>query len=487
MNRIPAFLTALLWTSASIAVAATITVVGSIACPPITPGFYVATTGSDSNAGTLASPFLTLGKCQTAMRGGSVKTCYIRAGTYTPSASGSGCVFSYNASLNLTSSDNGETWRLYPSDPVGSAIIDGQSTTGNSGSVGNGTVCGFYIEGASNITVDGLKFTRYGLSGVWADGSSNIIVTNTEVGPTTSAVYTSAGITFRNSGGSVADHNYVHDVAFMGIGSWSNTTPGSMSNTTISSNVVLNSCTFFPDSSDQTGGDCGGVYFQDVVSPITYANLSTNLNVTNNYIRDVNKASNGTGFFPSCCSVGIYSDYPSGNIHSTGNVVSGTLSACFYLNGAESDVMTGNICDMDNVGSQQIVREDQFGTGVLAMTGNVWQHNIVVLDSSGSGGGYFGGNVTPPNPMSISNNFYYNYVGTASNVSSAATGNGGTGADSSPIKGTNPQISCWIAAVAGGSPVFSSPTSFPGITGGWGPPGFVIPQTGTAPSWPHAC
>ena len=32
--------------------------------------FYVATTGSDSNAGTLASPFLTLGKCQAALKSG---------------------------------------------------------------------------------------------------------------------------------------------------------------------------------------------------------------------------------------------------------------------------------------------------------------------------------------------------------------------------------------------------------------------------------
>jgi hypothetical protein len=36
-------------------------------CEPLSPGFYVATTGSGSNAGTLASPFLTLGKCKTAM------------------------------------------------------------------------------------------------------------------------------------------------------------------------------------------------------------------------------------------------------------------------------------------------------------------------------------------------------------------------------------------------------------------------------------
>src|SRR5262249_23862876 len=162
------------------------------------PGFYVAPNGSDSNPGTLSEPFGTLGKCQSAMRASSTKTCYIRAGTYAPSASGGSCVFSYNASINLTSSDNGETWAKYPPDPVGSAILDGQSTTGNSGTVGNGTTCGVSIVGGSNITIDGLVFTRYNLSGVWTNGGSNITVKNTEVKNTTSAVFTSAAIAFFN-------------------------------------------------------------------------------------------------------------------------------------------------------------------------------------------------------------------------------------------------------------------------------------------------
>jgi hypothetical protein len=71
--------------------------------------FYVATNGSDTHPGTLALPFLTLTKCQTAMRGSSTKTCYIRAGTYTPASSRTSCGDSgLSQAVILTASDNGE-------------------------------------------------------------------------------------------------------------------------------------------------------------------------------------------------------------------------------------------------------------------------------------------------------------------------------------------------------------------------------------------
>jgi hypothetical protein len=81
---------------------------------PALVGFYVGTNGSDSNAGTLDAPLASLGKCQTAMQNSTVKTCYIRVGTYTPAATGTGC---YGAvALILGNSDVGETWSYYPPD-----------------------------------------------------------------------------------------------------------------------------------------------------------------------------------------------------------------------------------------------------------------------------------------------------------------------------------------------------------------------------------
>lgn len=87
-------------------------------CVPLV-GFYVATAaggGSDSNSGTFAAPFATLGKCQTAMQAsGTIKTCYVRAGTYT-----------IGATFSLSSN---ETFSGYPLDPNNSAIINTTLTT----------------------------------------------------------------------------------------------------------------------------------------------------------------------------------------------------------------------------------------------------------------------------------------------------------------------------------------------------------------------
>jgi hypothetical protein len=106
---------------------------------------------------------------------------------------------------------------------------------------------------------------------------------------------------------------------------------------------------------------------------------------------------------------------------------------------------------------------------------------FVVAGSAGPGKGFVGDN-GPPTPLTIQDNAYFNYAGT----SVASTGTGGAGSDASPTT-EDPGISCWAPSLASGSPVTGAPVSFPGITGGWGPPGFVMPETGTAPSWPHGC
>jgi hypothetical protein len=46
----------------------------------------------------------------------------------------------------------------------------------------------------------------------------------------------------------------------------------------------------------------------------------------------------------------------------------------------------------------------------------------------------------------------------------------------------NPQTSGWLCSISAGSPTFSAPVNFAPIAGGWGPPGYLIPQFETAPS-----
>ena len=67
--------------------------------------YYVAPAGSDSNAGSVSSPFLTIQKCLNVVQVGN--TCNISAGTYNESltikTSGSGRFSHYHSKLQRTS------------------------------------------------------------------------------------------------------------------------------------------------------------------------------------------------------------------------------------------------------------------------------------------------------------------------------------------------------------------------------------------------
>jgi hypothetical protein len=244
-----------------------------------------------------------------------------------------------------------------------------------------------------------------------------------------------------------------------------------ISNNIVSGNVVLNVCTWpaAPGGNDQDGGDCGGIYIDDRTM------ASTNIKITNNFVRDVNAVSNGARDWGNCCAFGIYLDDGTSQSTVTGNVVTGLVTSCFMIHGGENNVLSGNLCDIGSAGTQQILFAQQSAPAQhTAMTGNVFQHNLVVGGSSGPGLGYvFGG--TPIVPLTIAHNAYYNYVGSSINYSGTA------GTDASPIY-ENPMLTGWTYTLAGNSPVYATPISFPSLPASWGPPGFVVPQNGTPPS-----
>jgi hypothetical protein len=159
------------------------------------PGFFVATTGLDSNnagnnpALSQASPFATLGRCQTAMRSGSTKVCYVRTGSYT-----------FASPLTLTSADNGETWQNYPPDGYGVTIQGAVSPVVGFNGVSNATVQGFNISSSSGMCTE-----VYG-------GATNVIIQNNNIGTCGSGGNTtqSAGIfVTANSSANIYD-NYIH-------------------------------------------------------------------------------------------------------------------------------------------------------------------------------------------------------------------------------------------------------------------------------------
>ncbi len=125
------------------------------------PAFYVAPNGSDSNPGTLAAPFATLGKCQAAMQAnGTIKACYLRAGTYTLPPSG----------LVLTGpADNGETWSYYPPDGVNTPILSGASLSPNTFSINTSAI---------NVTFTGLAFMGNNYIVVFSQGDNTNWINN---------------------------------------------------------------------------------------------------------------------------------------------------------------------------------------------------------------------------------------------------------------------------------------------------------------------
>jgi hypothetical protein len=456
----------------------------SIENATLAAGFYVATNGDDDNPGTLFQPFATLGKAQQAMRASSTaKTTYIRAGTYKPPTV-KGCQNGGGASVYLTARDNGETWSFYPPDGYNSAILDGQSTVGNSGGTGgNGTGCAFSGANISHITIVGLHITNYLYSAFSVNIGRNLKFQSNVVHALTAAAWGAGAVLANCAPGTLVQHNYMYDLAYIGTDLQAEPScPGGISNIVVSGNFIENSCTWpavYGFGNDQNGGDCGAIYMHDGTSS------STNIRVVNNYIRDVNKSSKGAGDYGTggkggCCAEGVYLDTGTHNVTIKGNIIAGMMSGCVQENDPANVTITGNLCDLATDSDyQSIVLYGRGKTNPTSMPGNTFEHNIVISASTGTGFGYWGATKTPT-PMTINYNAYYNHVGSSIKY----TGNANVGSDTYPVY-EEPLLFGWTYKILVGSPVFLPPVAFPGIVGGWGPPGFVVPHIGTPPACPH--
>lgn len=256
----------------------------------------------------------------------------------------------------------------------------------------------------------------------------------------------------------------------------------SFSNTTISGNVILNV------NSNAGNGDSPAI-------GIAYGwNIATNINVTNNYIRDC-----GINANKDYC---IYDTGSAANI--IGNVIAGSASGMIFYQSNNNMVVSGNIIDLGStLGNQAIIDYQFLGSPIaLEMSGNTFTGNIIIVGgSAGGGNGYqILGSLTGCSPTSacsspdIEHNMYYSYGSStivytgwpANNLGSLAPlPNGSCCGDPLAVTGQDPLLSGWTYRLASNSPAYSSPVNFTAIPGNWGPPGYVIPQTGTAPSFPH--
>lgn len=110
--------------------------------------YYVSTTGSDSNSGTLTLPWKTVQKAATTMVAGD--TAYVRGGTYSEYM----IKFSNSGSSGSPITIKGYTGETAVIDGMGSSVADGRRPV-------------FDIDGVSYITLDGLTIKRGATANVY--------------------------------------------------------------------------------------------------------------------------------------------------------------------------------------------------------------------------------------------------------------------------------------------------------------------------------
>jgi hypothetical protein len=419
--------------------------------------YYVSSSGNDSNSGTISAPFKTLGKAQSAMQAGSIKATYLRAGTY-----------AIASTFNLYSADNGEIWATYPGDAANSAILDGGSTNNS-----NGVDDVLNITGGSNITITGLQIQHFNNSGVEVCGGSNHCGRGV---PTANANVVKNNIVhdfYNVYGGGLSIlgsttntkiyNNVLYNSTSRGIAAVADTKGDNISGTDIENNVVLNTCT--------ASNDEGSIYLQDLVV------ASSNVTVKNNFVRDYGTAAASTK--------GIYLDDGLSNAMVTQNIVAGTGTYGAMIHQGANNKIQGNLIDIGGAGNQQLlIYQDNSPKKTLTnMSGNSFASNVVV--NTGTTADYAFESIiccSTENPA-VQNDVYKNYSGGPVNYQGDPN-NVPTFNDGNPVL-EDPQCSGWTYNIAYGSPVFNSPVNFPGLPGIWGPPGYLIPHTGTAPSCPH--
>jgi hypothetical protein len=203
--------TAVSQASSSVSASAVVTITAA-ATTGTGASFYVATTGNDSNAGTISSPWKTIQHAASSVHAGD--TVYVRAGTY-------------NESVTIAVSGTASEPVTFQSYPGETAIVDGTGL-----SVAGNDVQGlFNIEDESYVTISGFVIQNYTTSsanstpaGIWVTGSgSNIQILNNQVHNITT--------TSEKNGNA------------FGIAVYGSEAPASISNITISGNAVYNNKT----------------------------------------------------------------------------------------------------------------------------------------------------------------------------------------------------------------------------------------------------
>jgi hypothetical protein len=404
-----------------------------------------------------------------------------------------------------------------PPDGYNSAILDGGNNTGNGCQRTDFLDIGFYLGGASKITVDGLLLQHFTFGGFLVHGGHSYFGTWVPTG---------------GQGEGASDSDLIENNVVQHIPNMKNGVPvtngcptaapytgfpngvntdlgtggllygfGQITNLTITHNVGID---FMMTAIDLEVGDPGDTF--------------SGLSVDHNFIYDAGKAAWDNGAMHLFLSLGandaapcvgctfsynylrdcggnsgqlvntrcIYMDDETSGVTLTGNVMAGHYTnAAFIAHGGHDNTWQGNIIDLGDgaLGLQslgQYQNSPHCTGGASCMTNNLWSNNIVVANNAiANAGGYVV--FSPDAPLVARDDLDHEY-GSGSIV------------DSASVSASDPNFTCgWTYALPANSPAYQAPVSFPaqpsgwGALGFWGPPGYPVPRVGTPPSPPHGC
>lgn len=297
----------------------------------VSPAYYVAPGGSDSNNGlSTAAPFQTLEKAQAAMEGSTIKTTYLMAGTY-----------KLTKVLNLVPADNGETWEAYP----------GQTPVLDGGTVTKGA---FRIH-ADNISIKWLTIQNFFATGIKILSVSNLTISNNTIKNINCDGWNEGAIVsigMLSTG--VISHNLIINSQYAGI-SYINNVGERVNNLLIDSNAVFNTCL--------TIKDCGAIYADDrdhSTSGITIAN-----NIIGNYGGNAN------------WNKAIYLDDQLSHTIVKNNIVYGSGEEAIQIHGGDHNVIQNNIFDISAAAFLGFYQYDGEKVPHYGMAENTFTCNII--------------------------------------------------------------------------------------------------------------
>jgi len=330
---------------------------------------------------------------------------------------------------------------------------------------------GVLVEGnSSGNTISNSAFSYTGTSAIALQPqTSNNTISNNTISQSGYEFATAGAIQMNNSKGNLITNNLIQNVPRFGIGE-NNWDPSITSGgNTIQYNTILNS--------DQATPDDGAIYLFSSQDPGALGDVIRNNNIQNTG----GPTTNASGFTGQNQGYGIYLDNLASNAQIYGNFISGTSDGGVYLHGGDNNAVYDNVM----LNNQNFGMELQTVNG-YSMGGTKIYNNVIQTSTQGNVA--ISMDTSSINPSLVHGNIYYNSTGAAPNYNTTSLASfQGRGGDN----GSSVVTSVNFADTAAGDYSFAagSPALADGIPqlafaqmGPSGTPGAVDPPAASLPA-----